>query len=107
MATYNVTFLPAGVTVQVDPSLYPYGKHGRPGSVLEIALTHGVHLEHACGGIGACGTCHVTVEEGMGNLGPVDDEELDVIDRTPDNTLNTRLACLAIVKGDVTIRVPA
>lgn len=107
MAIYTVTFLPAGAAVQVDPSMCPFGKHGLPGSVLDIALTHGVHIEHGCGGIGACGTCHVKVEEGMEHLATADDEELDVIDRTPDNSLNTRLACMAVVKGDVTVLLPA
>ena len=106
MATYTVIFQPGDVTVQVDPALYPYGRHGRPGSVLDIALCHGVPIEDACGGIGACGTCHVIVESGQENRTDADDEELDVIDRVPDNTLNSRLACMAVVRGDVVVRIP-
>ena len=106
MATYHVTFLPADVTIEVDPSMYPYGRHGRPGSVLDVALTHGVHIEHACGGIVACGTCHVLAEAGGEKLSEADDEELDLIDRVPANALNSRLACAAVIRGDVTIRIP-
>jgi 2Fe-2S ferredoxin len=102
-----VTFQPAGVTVEVDPARYPYGTHGRPGSVLDIALAHGIHIEHACGGAGACGTCHVIVEQGMENLSRAEDEELDRVDQAPGNTPTSRLACLAVVKGDVTVRIPA
>jgi len=106
MATHTITFLPANVVIEVDPELYPYGTHGRPGSLLDIALSHGVQLTHSCGGTGACGTCHVSVEEGMDALTEADDDEMDVIDRIPNNTLNTRLACEAVVGGDVTVRIP-
>jgi ferredoxin, 2Fe-2S len=106
MTTYKVTFEPMGKTVEVDPARYPYDRHGEPGSVLEIALAHGVHIEHACGGVGVCGTCHVIAEKGAGNLSEADDDEMDAVERAPDNTLNSRLACRAIVCGDVTVRIP-
>lgn len=48
--SYKITFLPAKVTVEVDPERLPYGSHGRPGSVLDVALAAGVSIEHACGG---------------------------------------------------------
>lgn len=104
---HKVTFQPAGVTVEVDPGRYPYGKHGEPGSLLDIALTHGVTIEHACGGVGVCGTCHVTIAAGAENLSPADEDELDVIDALPSHNLHTRLACRAVVRGDVTVSVPA
>jgi len=106
MTICKVTFLPMDVTVEVDPSLYPYGSAGRPGSILDIALSHGVTVTHMCGGTGACGTCHVTIESGMDNLSQADEDEMDVIDRVPDNMLNTRLACEAVVGGDVVVRIP-
>ena len=107
MATHQVTFLPAGVTVQADPAKYPYGDHGLPGSILDVAQAHKVHIEAACGGVGACGTCHVIIEAGQENLAPPDDDELDALDQVPGNTLASRLACRAVVRGDVTVRVPA
>ena len=107
MATHTITFLPAKAAIEVDADLYPYGTHGRPGSVLDIALAHGVQITHSCGGTGACGTCHVLVESGMEALSEADEDEMDVIDRTPGNALNTRLACEAVVGGDVTVRVPS
>ncbi len=103
---YKVTFLPVARTVEVDPECFPYGDHGRPGSVLDIALTHGVQIEHACGGVGACGTCHVIVEKGMENLSPAAEDELDVVENAPGNRPESRLACEAVVKGDVTVRIP-
>lgn len=101
MPVYNVTFQPAGVTIEVDPALYPYHRHGRAGSLLDIALAHGVHIEHGCGGMGVCGTCHVVIEQGMENLSQPDDDELDRIQQMPNSGLSSRLACQAVVNGDV------
>ena len=106
MPTYKVTFEPANITIEVDPSLYPYGHAGAPGSVLDIASTHGVQIEHACGGVGVCATCHILVVRGMENLSPASDEELDRVDYAPSSTPQSRLACQAVVRGDVTVRIP-
>ena len=106
MAKHKVTFEPANVTVEVDPALYPYGKAGRPGSLLDIALTHGVQIDHACGGVGVCATCHVIVTAGEEHLSPPTDEELDHADYAPGATPQSRLACQAVVQGDVTVRIP-
>ena len=106
MAGYLVTFEPAGVTVEADPAAYPYASDGLPGSLLDIALGGGVHIEHACGGVGACGTCHVIVEQGADNLSEADEEELDCVEQAPGNTPASRLACRAVVCGDVTVRIP-
>ena len=106
MARYKVTFRPADVTVEVDPATYPYGRDGEPGSLLDIALAHGVDIEHACGGLGVCGTCHVIVLEGMANLSEATEDEVDRIEAVPGSTLHSRLACRAIVAGDATVRIP-
>ena len=103
---YRVTFQPAGVTVEVDPTKYPYGRTGLPGSVLDIALAHDIPIEHACGGTGVCATCHVIVEAGAENLSPASDDEMDSVDQAPGATLNSRLACQAVVNGDVTVTIP-
>jgi 2Fe-2S ferredoxin len=107
MARCKVTFQPAGLIVEVDPANYPGGKHGLPGSVLDVALANGVAIEHACGGVGICGTCHVTITAGAENLSPASDDELDILDAVPAHTLHTRLACQAVVTGDVTVSIPA
>ena len=106
MAKYKVTFQPAGVTVAVDPALYPYGRDGQPGSLLDVALAHGVHIEHACGGVGACGSCHVIVDHGAEGLSQPDDDELDRVDACPASTPDSRLACQAVVRGDVAVTIP-
>ena len=68
MAVHKVTFLPLNRTVEVDDGKYPLADHGRPGSLLDIALANDIHLEHNCGGSCACTTCHVIVREGAENL---------------------------------------
>ena len=104
---FKVTFLPLGRTVEVDSTRPTPGRHGHPGCLLEIALANDVHIEHACGGVGVCGTCHVIVDKGMENFSPATDDEMDVVDQAPNAGLNSRLACMAVPSGDVTVTVPA
>jgi 2Fe-2S ferredoxin len=85
----------------------PYSEHGLRGSLLDIALNHGVHLEHACGGVCACTTCHVVVKSGDANLSEAEDDELDRLDMAPALTLHSRLGCQAVVKGDVVVEIPS
>ena len=94
-------------TVEVDPAKYPYYDHGRPGSLLDIALAHGIAIEHSCGGNCACTTCHVVVKDGLDNLSESEDDEDDRIESAPGLTLTSRLACQAIVeRGDVLVEIP-
>jgi 2Fe-2S ferredoxin len=106
MPRYKVAFEPAHVTVEVDCDQFPFGRTGEAGSILDIALTHGVEIDHACGGVAVCGTCHVIVEKGMENLSPPSEDEQDHIDELVGGTLSSRLACQAVVRGDVTVRIP-
>jgi 2Fe-2S ferredoxin len=84
----------------------PFSHDGKPGSILDVLLGHGVHLEHACGGKCACTTCHVIVKDGEENLSVMEEDEEDELDAAPGLTLHSRLGCQAVVKGDVTILVP-
>jgi len=98
--------MPAGVTVEVDPADLPEAHGDRAGSLLDVALSGSVEIEHACGGVGVCGTCHVLVDSGAENLSEADDDEMDVVDAVPGNALNSRLACRAVVNGDATVTIP-
>ena len=102
-----MTFVNIGKTVEFEPGKLPYAEHGKPGSILDVALNFGIQLEHACGGSCACTTCHVVVKQGDDNLAPADDDELDRLDMAADLTLHSRLGCQAVVKGDVTVEIPA
>ena len=103
----KVTFLPEGRTVEFESGNLPYSEHGKPESLLDIALNFGIHLEHACGGSCACTTCHVIVKDGLDrNLSEMDDDEADRLDMAAGLTLHSRLGCQAVVKGDVVIEIP-
>ena len=78
--------------VEVDPSKIPYGPTGQPGSILDIAMGAGIDVEHACGGVCACSTCHVIVKEGLDTCNEATDDELDQLDEAPAITLHSRLA---------------
>ncbi len=105
----QVTFIIAGHprTVKFDSATLPYQRHGRRGSLLDVALNFDVPLEHVCGGNCGCTTCHVIVRDGMANLGEMEEGEADRLDTAWDLTPQSRLACQAVVKGDVVCEVPA
>ena len=106
MAIHKVTFLPLNKTVEVDDAKYPLADHGKPGSLLDIALAHDIHLEHNCGGSCACTTCHVIVREGADNLSEMEGDEEDRLDMAEGLTIRSRLGCQAIVRGDVVVEIP-
>ena len=92
---------------EVDLAALPYRHHGLPGSLLDVALNVGVPLEHACGGHCACTTCHVIVTAGAENLSEMEDDEADRLDTAWEVTPRSRLACQAVVRGDVVCEIPA
>ena len=106
MAIHRVTFLPLNKTVEVDDAQYPLADHGKPGSVLDIALAHGIELEHNCGGSCACTTCHVIVREGESSLSEMQEDEEDRLDTAVGLTIHSRLGCQAVVRGDVVVEIP-
>lgn len=103
----KVTFSNLDKTVEFEHGKLPYDDHGKPESILDVALHFGIQLEHACGGKCACTTCHVIVKDGDGNLSEAEDDELDRLDFAPGLTLHSRLGCQAVVEGDVTIEIPS
>ncbi len=102
----TVTFLPLDRTVSFEPGALVYKDHGKPGSILDIALNFAVELAHSCGGNCACTTCHVIVRSGERNLSPIEDDEADRLDLAAGLTLHSRLACQAVVNGDVIVEIP-
>jgi len=103
----KVTFLPANVTVEFETGRLPYQEHGRPESILDVALNFDIPLEHACGGNCACTTCHVIVRQGDQNLSEMEDDEADRLDMAADLTLHSRLGCQSVVQGDVVVEIPS
>src|SRR6476661_3560533 len=109
---YTMTFhSPDGTskTVEVDPEKIPYGPTGLPGSVLDVALGAGIDLEHACGGVCACSTCHVIVKQGLDSCNEGTDDEFDQLEEAPVLTLQSRLGCQCVANGtqDLVVEIPA
>ncbi|QDU84231.1 2Fe-2S ferredoxin [Planctomycetes bacterium Pla163] len=106
---YTITFLPMNVQVEVDPAKLPYTRDGLPGSLLEIALGHDLEIDHACGGVCACSTCHVIVREGVETCNEASDDEEDQLDLAPGITPNSRLACQCVPDGtrNLVVEIPA
>ena len=106
--TVKVTFLPEGKTVEFELGKMPYKEHGKPESLLDVALNHHVFLDHACGGNCACTTCHVQVIKGADLLSEMDDDEADRLDMAADLQLNSRLGCQCVITkpGEIVVNVP-
>ena len=77
--------------------------------LLEVAVEHGINIEHACGGVCACSTCHVYNEEGMDQVSEPTEDEEDRVEEAPGLQLNSRLSCQCEIEGDgpIVVRVPA
>src|SRR6266852_6868154 len=94
--------------IEFDPSKAPFQHDGEPGSILDVLLSHGIHLEHACGGNCACTTCHVIVKQGLEKLSEAEENELDLLDKAPGLTATSRLGCQAVIEADteITVMIP-
>ena len=78
-------------------------------SVLDVCLENGIELQHNCGGVCGCSTCHIYVNKGMDNVQEISDKEEDFIDRAINPRLNSRLGCQCVLQdgsGDVVVSLP-
>jgi 2Fe-2S ferredoxin len=78
-------------------------------SILEVALKNDIHLHHNCGGVCACSTCHIYIEQGDSLLEELTDREEDFIDRARNPRLNSRLGCQCVLLdggGQVEVTIP-
>lgn len=97
----KVTFLPnrkmpEAVTVEV-----PEGA-----SILDAAEENHIPVGSACGGVCACSTCHVQVQQGAENLTEMEDAESDRLDLAFDVVPESRLGCQACLKGgEVVVKI--
>lgn len=90
-------YAPEGVSIEVA------GKT----TLCDALLEHGVDIEHACGKVGACTTCHVVAIRGFDSLNPVDENEEDMLDRAWGLQPHSRLSCQAIVGSeDIVVDIP-
>jgi len=89
---HKVSFQPAGATIRVAA-----GK-----TVLEAATAAGVAIDAVCGGRGTCGKCRVIASGALEAPTHLERRGLAV----DDLARGYRLACQAVVRGDVVVTVP-
>jgi ferredoxin, 2Fe-2S len=78
-------------------------------SILEVALKNDIDLHHNCGGVCACSTCHLYVEQGDNFIEELSDKEEDFIDRAVNPRINSRLGCQCVLQdgtGNITVTLP-
>ena len=95
-------------TYRMDPANFPYGHIGLDGSLLSIAEEAGVEINHSCGGVCACSTCHVYVQQGLKSCPAASEDEEDMLDEAPAVTPDSRLSCQCVPDGsaDVIVMIP-
>ena len=78
-----------------------------PASLCDALIDHGIEVEHACGKVGACTTCHVVVRDGFDSLNEPEEEEEDMLDRAWGLEAHSRLSCQAIIgDADLVVEIP-
>lgn len=94
---------------EVDPAKIPFGRTGLPGSILDLAEGAGVEIDHSCGGVCACATCHVHVTEGRESCNAATEDEEDMLDTARELTTDSRLSCQCVPDGtkDIVVTIPA
>ena len=111
--TLSVTFIlqdPMSLTGKPDARVTAKAAPGQ--SLLVVALEAGIEIEHSCGGVCACSTCHIWVNRGAALLSEPTEEESDRMDLAPMVNGRSRLSCQAVIAADaitgvLEIEVPA
>lgn len=92
MSKYNITFADIGTTISVS----------RGTRIVEVAEKVGANIPFGCKE-NDCGDCMVEVVKGAGNLSIPSALEIDLL-KQKFGKPNHRLACQAMVLGDVTVK---
>ncbi|HID96133.1 MAG TPA: DUF4445 domain-containing protein [Candidatus Latescibacteria bacterium] len=92
MRKFEVVFQPDGVVAQIGPGT----------TILDAALSVGIHIEGPCGGKGTCHKCKVTVKGGVSEPSSMETQHLS----RQEIDVGYRLACQAEVTGDAIVHVP-
>lgn len=94
MATVKFTFedpkIPTKIVENVLPGL----------QIVEITEDNDIHLNHNCGEVCACSTCHVYIHTGEDFLPEISDREEDFIDRAINPRIESRLGCQCLIQDD-------
>jgi len=106
---YKLTVKNTGQVIEVDPDNLPEHEDGCRGGILGLLLDAGIELDHTCGGVVACSTCHIYVTKGGESAPEPIEEEEDQLDFAPAVREESRLACQCVPDGsvDVEVEIPA
>jgi 2Fe-2S ferredoxin len=98
---------PEGLTGKSDHDVVIKGPEGM--SLLEVAMANGINIEHACGGVCACSTCHIYLEQGEDCVSESTEAEEDRVEEAPGLQRNSRLSCQCMINGSgpIKIRIPS
>lgn len=99
----KLTFLPHS---QLCPTQMTV--EAKPGeTILDVALRHGIDIDHACEKSCACTTCHCLVRQGFASLDAASENEEDMLDKAWGLEAESRLSCQAVVADeDLVIEIP-
>ncbi len=88
----KITLQPQGIVLEA----------AKDANLLQTLQNHKIPIGSACGGVGLCASCKITVLKGERNLSRPRDIELDLKDR---NNLQSkdRISCQSKVLGDIEI----
>ena len=107
---YKLTIKNSEQEIDVESRKLPKDtKHGIPGSILSIVEDIDESLiDHACGGVQACSTCHIYVSQGFDTCNESSEREEDYLDQARGRKLNSRLACCCVPDGteNIVIEIP-
>ncbi len=102
--TVNVTFI---IADEDKKEVVVAVKEGD--SLLDAAHDNNLELQHNCGGVCGCSTCHVYIEKGEEGLPEMSEAEEDRVDLAEDPKLNSRLACQCEIGAntkDLVVTIP-
>ncbi|VFP79392.1 ISC system 2Fe-2S type ferredoxin [Buchnera aphidicola] len=89
--------LPKGLSVK--------GKTGE--TILDIALSNKIKMEHACEKSCACCTCHCIIRKGFYSLSKCEEKEEDLLDKAWGLEKFSRLGCQArLGTKDIEVEIP-
>ena len=102
---YKLRLINTGQEIEVDPDCLPQKHDGQIGSILSILLENGIDVDHTCGGVVACSTCHVYIRKGGESCPEPIEEEEDQLDFAPAVDDDSRLACQCVPDGTMSVDV--
>ncbi len=69
-------------------------------TVLDACEDNDIHLNHNCGEVCACSTCHVYVNTHEDHFKEMSDEEENFVDRAINPRIESRLGCQCVLEED-------